>query len=138
MKKHLALFAVFSVLLTACTSVKDDTSMPGADDSELEVIIEQPGEDEVVTAPFAISGKARGYWFSEGQITVKVTDMDGETLFTGDFESSEWMTEDFVPFEVLVTSLDTEGLSSGMIVVEKANPSGLPENDDSFKQSISF
>ena len=50
---------------------------------------------------------------------------------------TDWMTEDFVGFYAeLVFSTPTT--STGVLVLERDNPSGLPEYDDSISIPIKF
>src|SRR4030042_4184450 len=50
---------------------------------------------------------------------------------------SDWMTENFVPFkaELIFSAPPTE---KGTLVLEKDNPSGLPENEDELIVPIKF
>jgi len=48
---------------------------------------------------------------------------------------SEWMTTDFVPFEAsLEFTIDKE--QAGVLVLEKDNPSGLPEHSDEIRVPV--
>ena len=48
---------------------------------------------------------------------------------------SEWMTTDFVPFEAnLEFTIDEE--QAGILVLEKDNPSGLPEHSDEIRVPV--
>jgi hypothetical protein len=49
----------------------------------------------------------------------------------------EWMTEEFVPFEAVV-EFDDPAVEKGILVFEKDNPSGLPENADEFRIPVFF
>lgn len=103
------------------------------------ISIDSPVSGETVASPITVSGEARGYWFFEATASLMVTDWDGriigESFITAD---GDWMTEDFVPFSGTVEySLPTDVYSaSGTIIFQKANPSGLPENDDAREVSV--
>ncbi|HBB27246.1 TPA: hypothetical protein DCZ36_01965, partial [Candidatus Gracilibacteria bacterium] len=92
------------------------------------------------TSPLTIRGEARGYWFFEASFPVVLTDKKGRVL-TGTIATaqSEWMTEEFVPFEAV---LNFEGSQlpegKGILVLKRDNPSGLPENDDALKVPVSI
>lgn len=94
--------------------------------------------EAVVASPLAIIGSARGTWFFEGSFPVKVLDESGQELGRGIAQAqSDWMTEDFVPFKVTV--MFTRPTSSvGAVVLEKDNPSGLPQNDQKITVPIKF
>lgn len=94
--------------------------------------VDTPARAETVTSPIQLSGEARGQWFFEANASVVVTDWDGriigESYITAD---EDWMTESFVPFSGTVSyELPEESYSaSGTVIFQRANPSGLPEND---------
>lgn len=84
-----------------------------------------------------IKGEARGYWFFEASFPIVLIDGNGtiigQTLAQA---KSDWMTDDFVVFEAEM-NFETEE-KNGTLVFQKDNPSGLPENDDSFEINIKF
>jgi hypothetical protein len=50
----------------------------------------------------------------------------------------DWMTENWVPFNIEFTFPDQPAGSRGTIVMLKDNPSGMPENDDSVEIPVMF
>lgn len=91
-----------------------------------------------VTSPLVITGEARGNWFFEASFPIKLLDANGTMIATGFAQAEgDWMTEEFVPFRSEIQFM-APLTSSGTIVLEKDNPSGLPENDDSFVWPIEF
>jgi hypothetical protein len=102
-----------------------------------------PAENQAVSSPVSISGQVRGTWFFEGSFPVEVYDDSNELLGSGtaqfvpSAEEPEWMTKDFVNFSGSIKFLNTSA-TSGYILFKKDNPSGLTENDESFKLSIKF
>ncbi len=104
-----------------------------------QIIVQNPQPDDVITSPLTISGEARGSWFFEGEFPVILTDWDGliiaETQATAD---GEWMTEDFVSFSATLEFAAPEYGDNGSLILQKANPSGLPENDDAKEFMIRF
>lgn len=94
--------------------------------------------NDVIASPFTARGEARGYWFFEASFPVRVFDEDGTELGVGIATAqSEWMTEEFVPFEVTVT-FDAPSGQEGTVVFEKDNPSGLPEHADELRIPVRF
>ena len=86
-----------------------------------------PEENAAVSSPLTIRGEARGSWFFEATFPVELRS-SGAVIARGYVEATDnWMTEDFVPFtgtlEFSMPDADT-----GVLVLEKANPSGLPEH----------
>lgn len=95
--------------------------------------VTNPRADQVVQSPLTVMGEARGYWFFEASFPVKLLDKDGNLLALGVTQAkSDWMTEDFVPFEVTLIFVAPLARESGTLVLMRDNPSGLPENDESF------
>lgn len=94
------------------------------------IYLETPLVNQVISSPLTISGQARGSWFFEASFPIKLYDSNGELLGIALAQSiGDWMTNDFVPF---MAELDFNYSSSteGVLVLEKDNPSGLPEYDD--------
>jgi cytoskeletal protein RodZ len=100
--------------------------------------ITSPQENEVITSPVTVAGKVPGSWFFEAQLTVKLLDGDGKQIATGTGTAKEdWMTEKPVPFEATLT-FEKPSTLNGMIVIEKDNPSGLPQNAQSLEFPVRF
>jgi len=100
--------------------------------------VEAPGPNEVISSPLIIKGKARGFWFFEASFPIKLFDENGELLTVAVTQAkSDWMTEDFVRFEAEL-KFETPETERGTLVLEKDNPSGLPENADELKIPVAF
>jgi|SRR3989338_10589528 len=97
-----------------------------------------PRPNEAIKSPLIIRGEARGFWFFEASFPVKLFDGNGKELAVSIASAkSEWMTEDFVLFEATL-SFDKPETEYGALVLEKDNPSGLPEHSDNFVVPIRF
>lgn len=97
-----------------------------------------PQPNEIIKSPLTVKGKARGYWFFEGDFPVILTNWDGLIIGRGiAMAQSDWMTEEFVEFKA-VLKFDNEGAYSnkGSLILRKDNPSGLPEHDDALEINI--
>ncbi len=110
--------------------------------NELEKIdlikIDSPRPNTVVTSPFEITGQARGTWYFEASFPVKLLDADGNVLAQVPAQAqSDWMTENFVPYKVTLEFI-APATDTGTLVLEKDNPSGLPEHDDSLIVPVRF
>lgn len=112
--------------------------------------ITSPRPGERVTSPLTIQGQARGTWYFEASFPVVLTDWDGKIIAQipaqakGDPTTGEvnWMTEDFVPFEATLT-FDTPAagdpaVNRGTLILQKDNPSGLPEKEDALEIPVTF
>lgn len=100
------------------------------------IVVETPAAGETVTSPLVVRGKAKGAWFFEASFPVKLLDALGtERTSVPAQAQSEWMTEDYVPFEVTLP-FKVENAQYGTIVFRRDNPSGLPEHDEEFRLAV--
>lgn len=102
---------------------------------DAKVYMSSPSIQGSIASPFTIEGMARGTWLFEGSFHVVLVDWDGLIIAEGNATAKdEWMTEDYVPFEVVLsfTAPENKGnfSSRGSLIFQKSNPSGLPQNDD--------
>lgn len=92
-----------------------------------------------IANPLVLKGKARGVWYFEASFPVKVLNSADQEIGVGIAQAqSDWMTEDYVPFVATVNYPPQTSGSLGSLVIIKDNPSGLPENEDSFTVPITF
>jgi len=102
-----------------------------------EVVIENPRPNQTIVSPLIVKGRARGTFYFEGSFPIRLVDERGNELAESYVESQgEWMTEDFVPF-IGELEFQTDA-TSGTLYFEKANPSGLPENEQVLEVPIQF
>lgn len=103
----------------------------------VEVVVSYPLPGDIVTSPLEVEGRALGKWFFEAVIPLSLVTEEGEEIvrYYGEAESN-WMSEDFVPFSG-VLEFSTEA-SRGYLIVERDNPSGLPEHDAQISIPIKF
>ncbi len=105
------------------------------------IILDSPLPNSTVQNPIKISGRARGTWFFEASFPISVVNWDGLIIGEGIATAQgEWMTEQFVPFTATINyTLDPQSYSkNGALILQKDNPSGLPENDDALEIPIVF
>ena len=103
---------------------------PDAEDL-VNVVLYNVQSSDLVLSPLLIKGEARGTWYSEASFPVTLTDVDGVVIASGSaIAIGDWMTEDFVPFNVELTFTAPTHNPRGLLTMHKANPSGLPENAD--------
>lgn len=137
MKKFTAFIASF-LLLAACNGV----SAPGGSSSssvadEGLIVVDAPHSNELVTSPLTVTGKARGTWYFEASFPVRLFDASGNEIAIGVAQAQgDWMTEDYVPFSVSLSFTTTD--RTGTLVLQKDNPSGMPENDASVTLPVRF
>jgi hypothetical protein len=107
------------------------------------VILDMIKANATVTSPLTVAGKARGNWFFEANLPIKITDASGKVLGqVGAQAVGEWMTTNYVPFSATLTftapTSTAQNPQTGFLIIEKDNPSGLPENDASVKIPVMF
>lgn len=109
------------------------------------ITIDTPVPLGIVESPLTIVGEARGYWFFEASFPIMITNWDGLIIGQGIATAgTEWMTEDFVPFTASIeftnpyNAGDPDFMKNGALILQKDNPSGLPENDDALEIPIRF
>ncbi len=118
---------VFKVVNTATTYKNASADL---------IVVDTPPPGAVVGKEFSVKGKARGTWFFEASFPIEVVDIDGNILTTVVAQStSDWMTENFVPFSADVI-LSEDYMGAATLVLKKDNPSGMPENDASMTSPI--
>ncbi|MFZ2151974.1 MAG: Gmad2 immunoglobulin-like domain-containing protein [Minisyncoccia bacterium] len=101
------------------------------------IVVSAPVKDMVVSSPFVVSGKARGYWFFEASFPIELRDTKGNVLQTIVAQAQdEWMTTEFVPFTAQLIFTKPASPMPAVLVFKKDNPSGLPEHDDSIEIPI--
>lgn len=158
MKNHknilLALVLVFTIVFSSCTntpqppieedtdSVSDTTPDTNTDNGQTfqtdNFVVDSPSANSKIASPIKISGTAKGTMYFEGSFEIKILDKNDNELGKGPATAqTDWMTEDFVPFQATVT-FNQPTTATGFIVLKKDNPSGLPENDLEVKMDITF
>ena len=94
------------------------------------VLIYSPIKNSTVTNPVAIIGEVPGNWSTEAQFPVQLKDDKGNIVAQAPAHVlGNWQTTQLVPFSVQLTFTTTES-GSGTLVLQKDNPSGLPQNSD--------
>lgn len=97
-----------------------------------------PLASSYISSPLTVRGEARGFWYFEASFPVRLLDANRKELAVKPAQAKgEWMTEEFVPFEVTLEFVKP-ATSTGILRLEKDNPSGLPENDESIEIPVRF
>jgi len=119
--------------------ISNQKEMPLIPDSHANLIkVFSPFPDEVVASPLTIQGVARGNWYFEASFPVRLFDATGKEMAVIPAQAQgEWMTTDFVPFSVTLNFI-TPTTATGTLVLEKDNPSGEPQFDDSISIPVRF
>lgn len=97
-----------------------------------------PLPNQTIKSPLVVTGEARGPWYFEASFPVKLYDENNNLIAQAIAQAQgNWMTEDFVPFKA-VLNFDIYTSTSGVLVLKKDNPSGLPANDDELQIPVAF
>lgn len=100
--------------------------------------VTSPLPNTSVRSPLTITGEARGNWYFEASFPVRIEDANGNVLGQHYAEAQgEWMTTNFVPFRSTLT-FSAPTTATGFLVLEKDNPSGLPENAAEIRVPVRF
>jgi hypothetical protein len=122
--------------VSSVASTSPEILLPTASTSP-EVIMKNPIPGMLVSSPLTVEGRARGGWFFEATLPVKLIAQNGDIILASYGKAqSDWMTTDLVPF-VSVLEFTTTA-TSGHVVISKDNPSGLPEYDASILIPVLF
>jgi len=100
--------------------------------------VNNPRPNQIIESPLLVRGEARGFWFFEADFPVKLFDDNGFLLgITPAQALDSWMTEDFVEFTATLL-FAVPSTPKGRLVLEKDNPSGLPEYADELIIPVCF
>lgn len=120
----------------ATTAIETETTAKETISDQIRVTKPQP--NQLVESPLMIEGEARGTWFFEATFPVKLLDANGDVMATYFAQAQgEWMTEDFVLFKAQLI-FEKPVTDTGVLILEKDNPSGLTENDANIEIPVSF
>ena len=91
-----------------------------------------------MSSPLTITGEARKLVF-EATFPVVLTNWDGLIIAEGYAQAKgDWMTTEYVPFEAELTFEKPTLYNRGSLILQRSNPSDLPENADAFEIMINF
>lgn len=95
-------------------------------------------EHQVITSPLRLTGNVRGTWYFEASFPVRLYDEGRNEIAVAVAQAQgDWMTTEHVPF-IATLSFKKPLTSTGYLVIQKDNPSGLPEHDASIEIPIRF
>jgi hypothetical protein len=104
-----------------------------------EIMLDEPLSGTTVSSPLTISGQASGSWMFEGQMQAILTDWNGLIIAEGPLTAEgEWMTAELVPFSGELEFDMPEYGERGNLIIQAANPSGLPEHDAAYEIVVTF
>lgn len=100
--------------------------------------VSSPKPNQIIQSPLIIKGEARGFWFFEASFPIQLLDGNGNEIAWGIAQAqTDWMTENFVPFQAEI-SFASPSTEIGTLILQKENPSDLPQNADEIRIPIRF
>jgi Immunoglobulin-like domain of bacterial spore germination. len=115
-----------------------DTTNTYASLKSIEIKLYTPLDNMKVSSPMAVMGQVPGSWSFEASFPVKLEDSQGNIIAQTPAQViGDWTTDNLVPFSVQLTWSSTEN-GNGTLILQKDNPSGLAENDDSVSIPVKF
>ena len=103
-----------------------------------QIQVTQPLPNSLITSPTTVIGQARGNWFFEAQFPVILIDAKGVELGRGAAHAySDWMTNNFVPFDATFT-FAIPSTDTGTLILQNDNPSGDPAKLKQFTIPVKF
>ena len=120
------------------TAVSPTTSPSATSSLSKPIRVDSVRANDIITSPLIITGAARGTWYFEASFPIKLLDGNGKVIAQIPAQAqSDWMTTNFVPFEAELL-FNKPVTPTGTLVLEKDNPSGLPQNADELRIPIRF
>lgn len=115
-----------------------ETGAPPAPVETSMIRVTSPLPGSTVSSPLIVRGEARGNWYFEASFPVRILDANGNELAVVPAQAQgDWMTTEFVPFEVSI-AFGPSPTATGTLVLERDNPSGLPEHAAEVRIPIRF
>jgi hypothetical protein len=103
---------------------------------EPDIVVTSPAPNQTIGSPLAIEGQAKGSWYFEAVAPVKLLDDKGNVLAAGHIQAQgDWMTTNYVYFKAEL-AFNYNATSSGTLVFDNDNPSGLPANAKEFRVPV--
>ena len=116
-----------TVLNVSASSTFDQNSSPV---SEMLIVVNNIKDNQKVSNPIKITGKARGNWFFEASFPIKLIDVNENVLGTAIAQAEgDWMTTDFVNFTAELEYSKSTSTDRALLILSNDNPSDKPELD---------
>ena len=126
-------------------SVDSPQQVPHQNAFKPDIHVFEPLEQSEVNTPLRIRGEAHGPWYFEGSFPVMLTNWNGLIIAEGFAQAqADWMTTDLVPFESILefespyTADSPDFMRRGTLILQRDNPSGLPEFDAAHEMTVWF
>ena len=112
--------------ITATGTVDQNSSSTA--EGNMPIIVNNITDNQTVSNPIKIFGKARGNWYFEATFPVELVDTDGNILaLTTARAETDWATTSFVDFTAELDYKKSASTTRALIILSNDNPSGNPE-----------
>lgn len=104
-----------------------------------EPVVISPRPGDIIKSPLTVEGTVPSGWMFEGVIPIKIVDEYGNLIVQGlgsELTPGSWQSGIPIDFEGVLEYTTTA--KKGFVVLEKDNPSGLPENGDKYEIPVNF
>ena len=106
------------------------------------VVVSDPKPYSVVSSPFKVEGKAKGIWYGNDRITIKLVDPDMKVITEKSVfaltDASQKNQNKMVPFVAALSFQKPAGIERGLILIEKASGVDLGEKNGPLIIPVSF
>ena len=127
-----------SQILEQTRSLSSDTQYTYSSDKSVLIKVFLPKSSARVSSPLTVLGQVPGNWSFEASFPIKLKNSTGAVIAEGVAQiTGDWLTTELVPFTAELT-WDSIQSGSGTLVLQKDNPSGMSENDDSVSIPVKF
>jgi hypothetical protein len=117
-------------LNTQLSDIKDNNTVTYTSAKGVSAKVYLPSKSAKVDSPLKVLGEIPGNWSFEASFPVVLKDADGAVIAQAPAQVlGDWMTTELVPFS-LELSFSSAASGDATLIMQKDNPSGLPENDD--------
>jgi uncharacterized alpha/beta hydrolase family protein len=112
---------------TASSSIQNSSST-----SDMPIIVSNIKDNQEVSNPILINGRARGDWFLNGSFPVELVDSDGNTIASSTANAlSESTTSNYIDFTANLFYTKSSSTINALIILSNNNTSGNQELDQS-------
>jgi len=98
--------------------------------ADMPIVVNNIKDNQKVSNPIKIEGKARGGWYFEATFPIQLVDAEGNIIaYTTARAQSDWATTSFVDFVAELNYIKPTSTTRALIVLNNDNPSGNPDLD---------
>jgi len=107
-------------------------------DAQKQVPVAQSKDGATLKNPLIVLGQVPGSWSFEASFPAILKDSRGDVIAQAPARVlGEWTTNELVPFSVILPYASSVS-GDGVLVLQRDNPSGLAENDDSIVIPVKY